>query len=146
MEGTRPPCLVLDLRGLGTSRYARRWALQGVSFKVSRGQGFGVLGANGMGKTTLLSLLLGIVLGGGLALGRPRLPPRRPLAVEAVAARLGPPLAVGALRARWQVLANQVLQRELPRGKCKENAQQRGEKRENDEYKANHGYGPSDLS
>ena len=44
-----------------TSRYARRWALQGVSFKVSRGQGFGVLGANGMGKTTLLSVLLGIV-------------------------------------------------------------------------------------
>jgi lipopolysaccharide transport system ATP-binding protein len=43
-----------------TSRYARRWALQGVSFKVSRGQGFGVLGANGMGKTTLLSVLLGI--------------------------------------------------------------------------------------
>lgn len=44
-----------------TSRYARRWALQGVSFKVARGQGFGVLGANGMGKTTLLSVLLGTV-------------------------------------------------------------------------------------
>jgi lipopolysaccharide transport system ATP-binding protein len=44
-----------------TSRYARRWALQGVSFQVARGQGFGVLGGNGMGKTTLLSILLGIV-------------------------------------------------------------------------------------
>jgi lipopolysaccharide transport system ATP-binding protein len=45
-----------------TSHYARRWALQDVSFKVMRGQGFGVLGSNGMGKTTLLSILLGIVL------------------------------------------------------------------------------------
>lgn len=53
--------LLLRPQAARTSRYARRWALQGVSFKVSRGQGFGVLGANGMGKTTLLSILLGIV-------------------------------------------------------------------------------------
>ena len=45
-----------------TSRFARRWALEGVSFKVARGQGFGILGANGTGKTTLLSILLGTVL------------------------------------------------------------------------------------
>lgn len=53
--------LLLRPQAARTSRYARRWALQGVSFKVSRGQGFGVLGANGMGKTTLLSVILGIV-------------------------------------------------------------------------------------
>ncbi|HZM35517.1 MAG TPA: ABC transporter ATP-binding protein [Burkholderiales bacterium] len=53
--------LLLGQRAARTSRYARRWALQDVSFEVSRGQAFGVLGANGMGKTTLLSVLLGIV-------------------------------------------------------------------------------------
>jgi ABC-type polysaccharide/polyol phosphate transport system ATPase subunit len=53
--------LLLRPQAARTSRYARRWALQGVSFKVARGQGFGVLGANGMGKTTLLSILLGIM-------------------------------------------------------------------------------------
>jgi ABC-type polysaccharide/polyol phosphate transport system ATPase subunit len=53
--------LLLRPQAARTSRYARRWALQGVSFTVGRGQGFGVLGANGMGKTTLLSILLGIV-------------------------------------------------------------------------------------
>jgi lipopolysaccharide transport system ATP-binding protein len=53
--------LLLRPQAARTSRYARRWALQGVSFTVGRGQGFGVLGANGMGKTTLLSVLLGIV-------------------------------------------------------------------------------------
>lgn len=53
--------LLLKPQTARTSRYARRWALQGVSFEVKRGQGFGVLGANGMGKTTLLSILLGIV-------------------------------------------------------------------------------------
>ena len=53
--------LLLKPQAARTSRYARRWALQDVSFDVKRGQGFGVLGANGMGKTTLLSILLGIV-------------------------------------------------------------------------------------
>ncbi len=54
--------LLLKPQAARTSRYARRWALQDVSFDVKRGQGFGVLGANGMGKTTLLSILLGIVV------------------------------------------------------------------------------------
>lgn len=53
--------LLLKPQAARTSRYARRWALQDVSFEVKRGQGFGVLGSNGMGKTTLLSILLGIV-------------------------------------------------------------------------------------
>lgn len=53
--------LLLRPQAARTSRYARRWALQDVSFEVKRGQGFGVLGSNGMGKTTLLSILLGIM-------------------------------------------------------------------------------------
>ena len=44
------------------TRFARQWALNDVSFSVSRGQAFGVLGHNGSGKTTLLSLLLGTIL------------------------------------------------------------------------------------
>jgi len=54
--------LLLRPEAARTSRFARRWALEGVSFTVARGQGFGILGANGTGKTTLLSILLGTVL------------------------------------------------------------------------------------
>lgn len=43
------------------SRYARDWALQNVSFEVMRGASFGVVGHNGTGKSTLLSLLLGTI-------------------------------------------------------------------------------------
>jgi ABC-type polysaccharide/polyol phosphate transport system ATPase subunit len=43
------------------TRFAREWALSGVSFGVARGQAFGVIGHNGSGKTTLLSVLLGTV-------------------------------------------------------------------------------------
>jgi ABC-type polysaccharide/polyol phosphate transport system ATPase subunit len=43
------------------SRYARRWALQEVSFSAQPGEAFGIVGHNGSGKTTLLSLLLGTV-------------------------------------------------------------------------------------
>jgi ABC-type polysaccharide/polyol phosphate transport system ATPase subunit len=43
------------------TRFARQWALSDVSFRVSKGQAFGVLGHNGSGKTTLLSMLLGTV-------------------------------------------------------------------------------------
>lgn len=50
--------------GLGEThdtRFARQWALNDVSFSVSKGQAFGVVGHNGSGKTTLLSALLGTV-------------------------------------------------------------------------------------
>lgn len=42
-------------------RYARTWALQDISFSVERGSAFGIVGHNGTGKSTLLSLLLGTI-------------------------------------------------------------------------------------
>jgi ABC-type polysaccharide/polyol phosphate transport system ATPase subunit len=38
------------------------WALQNVSFSVQRGEAFGIIGANGAGKSTILKLLTGIML------------------------------------------------------------------------------------
>lgn len=43
------------------SKYAREWALKDVSFEVQRGSAFGIVGHNGTGKSTLLSLLLGTI-------------------------------------------------------------------------------------
>jgi len=43
------------------TRFAREWTLSDVSFCVSKGQAFGVVGHNGCGKTTLLSVLLGTI-------------------------------------------------------------------------------------
>jgi lipopolysaccharide transport system ATP-binding protein len=37
------------------------WALQDVSFNVRRGEAFGIIGANGAGKSTILKLLTGIM-------------------------------------------------------------------------------------
>ena len=37
------------------------WALQDVSFSVRRGEAFGIIGANGAGKSTMLKLLTGIM-------------------------------------------------------------------------------------
>ncbi len=53
--------LVVGSAGTRETRFARQWALSGVSFRVSKGQAFGVLGHNGSGKTTLLSILLGTI-------------------------------------------------------------------------------------
>lgn len=44
------------------SRYSREWALQDISFKVEQGKSFGIVGHNGTGKSTLLSLLLGTIV------------------------------------------------------------------------------------
>jgi lipopolysaccharide transport system ATP-binding protein len=43
------------------SKYAREWALKDISFEVARGQAFGIVGHNGTGKSTLLSLLMGAI-------------------------------------------------------------------------------------
>jgi len=45
----------------GTFRRRRFEALKGVSFNVQQGEIFGLLGANGAGKTTFIKILLGII-------------------------------------------------------------------------------------
>ena len=51
---------LLDVRGL-TSGYGRVPVLHGVDFHVDDGEIVGILGHNGMGKTTLLKTIMGIV-------------------------------------------------------------------------------------
>lgn len=51
--------LIVGRRSAAGGRYARDWALQDVSFEIEQGTAFGVVGHNGTGKSTLLSLLLG---------------------------------------------------------------------------------------
>lgn len=43
------------------SRYYREWALDNISFEVMEGEAFAIIGHNGTGKSTLLSLLLGTI-------------------------------------------------------------------------------------
>jgi|SRR5882672_122417 len=43
------------------TRFARQWALSGVSLGVNRGRALGVIGPHGSGKTTLLSILAGAI-------------------------------------------------------------------------------------
>lgn len=43
------------------SRYARGWALQDINFSVAQGEAFGIVGHNGTGKSTLLSLILNTI-------------------------------------------------------------------------------------
>ncbi len=42
-------------------RYKRRWAVQGVSLEVRRGEVFGFLGPNGAGKSTTIRMILSLV-------------------------------------------------------------------------------------
>jgi branched-chain amino acid transport system ATP-binding protein len=51
---------MLDVRGLRTG-YGRIPILNGVSFAVNEGEFIGILGHNGMGKTTLLKALMGFL-------------------------------------------------------------------------------------
>jgi urea transport system ATP-binding protein len=52
--------MMLDVRGLRTG-YGRIPILNGVSFAVNEGEFIGILGHNGMGKTTLLKALMGFL-------------------------------------------------------------------------------------
>jgi branched-chain amino acid transport system ATP-binding protein len=52
--------MMLDVQGLRTG-YGRIPILNGVSFAVSEGEFIGILGHNGMGKTTLLKALMGFL-------------------------------------------------------------------------------------
>ncbi len=50
----------IEVRGL-SRRFGKRWALQGVELEIGRGELFGVVGADGAGKTTLMQSLCAIL-------------------------------------------------------------------------------------
>jgi branched-chain amino acid transport system ATP-binding protein len=52
--------LLIDARGLHTY-YGQSHILRGVDFTVARGETIGLMGRNGMGKSTLLKTLMGLV-------------------------------------------------------------------------------------
>lgn len=78
MNGDRPnaqvkpdPELAIEVQGLSKSFGALK-AVDGLSFKVKKGEVFGILGPNGSGKTTTIRMLCGILQpssGSGRALG-----------------------------------------------------------------------------
>src|SRR5215813_14955727 len=51
---------VVEVNGLSRS-FANKMALDGVSFRATAGQVYGLVGSNGAGKTTLLKHLLGLL-------------------------------------------------------------------------------------
>ena len=57
------PALLLEARGLATA-HGRVPCLRGVDFTVRPGETVSLLGRNGMGKTTLLRTLTGLMSGG----------------------------------------------------------------------------------
>ncbi len=52
--------LLIDVQGLNT-HYGASHILQGVDFSVARGETIGLMGRNGMGKSTLLKSIMGLV-------------------------------------------------------------------------------------
>ena len=60
MSAHDPQDLILDARGVH-AWYASSHVLHGIDFRVGRGQTVGLLGRNGMGKSTLIRSLLGHV-------------------------------------------------------------------------------------
>lgn len=57
-EGSRSGRLMAELEGVG-KRYGERWLVRDLNLLVQRGDKVGLVGDNGVGKTTLLKLLIG---------------------------------------------------------------------------------------
>lgn len=57
------PSTLAKLAGRSRSASSNRefWALRGVNFELNRGEAFGIIGANGAGKSTILKLITGIM-------------------------------------------------------------------------------------
>lgn len=51
--------LIVGKRVINEGRFLRKWALEDISFTVDAGRSLGIVGHNGTGKSTLLSLMLG---------------------------------------------------------------------------------------
>ncbi len=56
--GPRLGDLVLEVENVG-KKFGERWLYKGVTFRMPKGAIVGIIGANGMGKTTLFKMLLG---------------------------------------------------------------------------------------
>ena len=51
--------IVIEAEGL-TKRYGEASAVDGINFRISKGEVFGLLGPNGAGKTTTILMMLGL--------------------------------------------------------------------------------------
>jgi len=60
MNSSGSPALLVDARGIHTY-YGASHILHGIDFRVGRGETIGLIGRNGMGKSTLLKSLMGLV-------------------------------------------------------------------------------------
>ena len=60
MSDKNIPDLLIDVQGLNT-QYGASHILQGIDFSVARGETIGLMGRNGMGKSTLLKSIMGLV-------------------------------------------------------------------------------------
>ena len=60
MNSSGSPALLVDARGIHTY-YGASHILPGIDFRVGRGETIGLMGRNGMGKSTLLKSLMGLV-------------------------------------------------------------------------------------
>src|SRR5215472_15354279 len=60
VEGAAPSGAAIDVREL-RKRYGTLEAVRGISFQVERGEIFGLIGADGAGKTTTFQILAGVM-------------------------------------------------------------------------------------
>lgn len=100
MNTTCDPDLAVDVIGL-TKRYSAKTVVDDVSFRVKRGELFGLIGTNGAGKTTTVEILLGLRSSSGGTARVLGLDPN--LHGEALRRRLGAQLQASALPDRIRV-------------------------------------------